>query len=295
MINHMEKVGSLPNFNLNRIIERKDRLRSVLSAFVGSKLNPKQVEELLTELVKVLPCSTDHTVLFAALTRFTLIPIDEKDVEFLSWRLAGDVANLRFTSQGLSLDYSTAAPGWCLTRCCEVQEAVIRDEFKYIVKLFCMAGSWAGREVEFTCSLNMAKVVASRIGFNRRKKERRMNSPHEFVGLRMHVFVVPDSLVEGHPPVITLYGVKPKYLKDNKLIIQGRHAPCVDKVADSCWACFRGQDACRLAVREKTWIEGCCPSCNQKKMMDPRHIVCYTCRRTILNNQLRQLYAQEQH
>lgn len=295
MLTHVEKPKAVPNFNAEKIAARASEIHKILFPYKEQKLSADQVNKLCDDLVKVLPYSIDNTVLFAALSKFTLIAIAKDDIKFLSWRLAGDIDNLRFTSRGLSLDRTTAGPGWCLVKCVEAQEAVIRGEFKYILKFFCLAGPWAGVEVELPVSTNMAKIVASRIGFNRRKKETRMRHPSEFVGLRLSLFIAPDTTREGSPPVITEYAVKAKYLKTNKEIIRGRNSPCLTKQANSCWVCMKGQDECRYAVREQAWVAGVCPGCFEQKMLDPRHTTCYTCRHNGLKNQLRQLYAQEEH
>ena len=277
----------LPKIPLARILKIRRELSDwVAPRFAHIQLNRGALDALVCEVAKHLPGVASIT-LHDSLDWLLAATQTETQLRAICWRLAGSFVTLRAGLPALPW----RAPGaveWCPAQVARVAPATPRGgQSRYTLDCRLLAGSPAGLLVPRTFSMNHLYLVSETIGFTKSKGERPLESPWQFVNMRLWVLLEP-RLARDEQPGFFATRVTASLLDFNRTILDIRFrdglTKCHQGYTHPCHRCHVGYEHCAAATHRLDYQPVTCPDCHKQRYRDPEDAgeQCIACfRRTL--------------
>lgn len=261
-----------PSFSVERILADRDRLREqVLYDCYGAQLEGPAYAQVAARLAGAL--KVNEAAVYESMKN-TLGKLLTADLAFeLCWRLAGNLPRLR-RGEAVPLWSGQQQPEWAplqILSCVPSQRHARgggRIGFAYQGLL--LAGSAAGRGVNFFWSREMISVAALRLGHTRMRGKHPLQASEELVQYRLCVYLDPE-LSRSSPQFQQLH--VPSAMKEyNQKLIRARWREgwvCPQQYTHGCHVCPVGYDQCPVACHPYTHVAAICTGCRANNWHDP--------------------------
>lgn len=264
----MTELPQLPRIRLSQL----ERLRGQLAAAMSPWRSRPVAATELTEAICGCLAGNVADAVFESVRSFGGQPLSSQQFNSLVWRIAGNTARLQA---------GYPVQGWVAQSCDEWVPFYVRRlswrlsprrQPGYDVRLFALAGSVAGTDVEAFWTNGAAYYVAARVGFSGYRGDFRFRSPPDLVGLRLFG-LVSQSRSRERPAIseIAATSSMQKWNRDHVLRLRLRVGQrCPLGFEHRCAACAVGYDQCAAATHPATYETGYCAGCDDEEaLFDP--------------------------
>lgn len=293
-----------PKYSISKIVDLHDKLSSEVFMDLHSyTFTGDDFTAMVRQIHAAMP-PVDFNSLYQSMTHLAGVELVNKHLDELSWRLAGNVTNLR---NGIVVPPWTQQPfpEWVPLQITAVERVItevrIRDESGKtrtnaktgqlekpgaFIRCFVLGGMAAGHKITKVWSIAYCHRLSADFGFsrfNREKYSRHASKVHsypmldvlELTRMRFLGLIAPTTCPKGVPNFDQII-VTSSCKKWNKDLMKRRHrqgfaCPLELPISETpCYRCDRGYDSCPAGCHPKTFNRMTCPRCkNPDAPMDP--------------------------
>lgn len=257
---------------------RKKLSEAVTYEFNGVAPEKEQFVRLIELVREIVPGHVDYQVLEDSLRHLAGTQMDERVIDAVCWRIAGNVKRLKDMR---------SVPKWHVQRFYEwvpVQIISCRRELnkagnmgaRFAFRI--LAGTTAGLTAYKWWSLRMVRYISRELGFTRPRgryaASKPYSQPEQFVSLRMYALIDPKHC--DKEPGFSQVTFAPALNDWNKETIECRFRimpgfECMEgrSKSESCHTCPVGFLRCRAGTHKMDWTRGKCPGCGKRDWFDP--------------------------
>lgn len=234
---------------------------------------------LVTLIQELLPGNINYKTLEDSVRHLAGTPIDERTLDAVCWRLAGNHKRLR-QRRAVPPWHSQKLPEWVpsqVVSCRRERTPKGRLGARYGFRI--LAGTPAGLTAYKWWSMQMCRFMSGEMGFSR-PNHRKITSfpyavPEQLVGMRLYVRIMPEQCT--NEPGFDGVGFPSSLQGWNKTTVKCRvraqegFSCKLNKRADElhCYHCPIGFINCRAGTHRMDWVEKDCPICEKKSFFDP--------------------------
>lgn len=262
----------LPQIPLARVLKIRRELSDwVAPRFAHITLVRDVLEALVHEAARFLP-GVSLVTLHDSLDWLLETTQTETQLRAVCWRLAGNFMPLRAGIPALPW-HAPGAMEWCPIQISRVAPTPPRrGQSRYILDCRVLAGSPAGMLVQRVFSMSHLYLVSETIGFTKIKGQRPLESPWQFVNMRMWALFDPKLARDGQPGFFATRATA-SLIDFNRTILDIRFRPGTDKCQQGythpCHRCHVGYEHCAAATHRMDYQPIACPECHKPRYRDP--------------------------
>lgn len=271
-------MAELYSYPLARIFGYRDKLlnSAKVRRCLGQTLRGEDFSEFVTQIHRLLPKGIPKDLVFDSLQYLAGTRLSERELEDLSWRLAGNLRRLR-NLRPVQPWFTQAQQEWVPVQVLSGQPYRTKRYGKpgMIFQLQILAGSPCPLTIDHFWSRGFCRLIASRIGFSAPWGDYPFLSEYQLVSTRLYVLVDPEKSVGGKPGFNQVKETQPGgILSWNKELLKlrarrgGFTCPQNYPAAHRCFQCHVGMDQCPAATHEETFVRKPCRKCQRSNWHD---------------------------
>jgi len=272
------------------VFELRQKLKEAVGVeFLNTTPAADTFKRLVALVMELLPKGIEYKVLEDTLRHLAGMRLDERILDSMCWRVAGNVKRLK-QRKVVPPWHIQKLPEWVpvQTTACR-RERSSRGKFGARFQFRILAGTPAGLLAEKFWTTKFCRFISENLGFGKhnynRPTPKSYSVPEQFVGLRLYVCVTPK--LSGKEPGFDGIGFPGSCVTWNKVTIncRARTQPgftCLLKqtaMTLACHTCPIGFLRCRAATHRQDWVKQYCSDCSREAYFNPevQSDVCVDC------------------
>lgn len=263
------------NYPVEKVFALRQTLKEAVGLeFLGKTPRGESFRRLVELVQEVLPGGIEFKTLEDSLRHLAGTRIDERLLDAVCWRMAGNTKRLR-QRRAVPPWHVQKLPEWVpaqIVSCRRERTSAGKVGARFVVRI--LAGTPAGLTAEKFYPLKFCRYISQEFGFTRPRGDRHVAfpyaAPEQFVGMRLYVCVEPA--LSGKEPGFDGLGFPPSLSKWNKTTLKCRFRVqpefrCQMEVLPAdlpCHNCPVGFLKCRAGTHRQDWVERECRECNRE-------------------------------
>lgn len=277
-------------YDLAKVLAMKERILDHVKVrdFIGQRVVGSRLDDFVRAVHFLLPKDLPFDVVYESLAHLAGQTLDEETIETNAWRLAGNIARLR-------LHYPV--PPWNRQVVDEMVPVQILSARRWVsprrkpgaaFDFQVMAGTACPEVLTKFWTKGFCQLLSQRLGFSKPWGKYKFDDCYQFVNMRMYV-KIETRLCKATPDFEAVWEKDDKIypgscLVWNKRILRARRretyrCPRGFSSDIACHVCIVGQDECRAAVHDATFVKRRCDQCDKDTWFDPEQSaeICLDC------------------
>lgn len=257
-------------------------------AFIGRRVVGEELDRFARAVFSLLPKDIPWEILFESLVHLAGQTIDEDTLESEVWRLAGNIPRLRLHH---------VVPPWNRQTVDEMVPVQILSARRWVsprrkpgaaFDFQVLAGTSCPAVITKFWTKRFCQLVSRRLGFSKPWGAYPFDDCYQFVNMRMYAKIEP-RLCKVAPDFEAIWEKDDQIYPGsciawNKRILRDREritfrCPRGFSGDIACHVCIVGQDECRAAVHDATFVKRRCEQCGKQTWFDPEQSgeICLDC------------------